>query len=140
MLTKSLIAAVLALAFFTGCGGGATGGSTSGGPPPVAQCTVALVPGALISPASGATGVPTTVGAVSFSVSDGRMLGGTFELDPVAGGGAVFGTAITGTASAASAGVPTLQPHTAYQARLSANLPGDPCNPRTSLLGTFTTA
>jgi hypothetical protein len=136
MLTKSLIAAAFALAFFTGCGGGAAGvGPTIG---PIAYCAVALISGALISPTSGATGVPTTVGTVSFSV-DGRMLRGTFELDPVAGGAAVFGSAITGTASAASVSVPALQAHTTYRAVVSANLPGDPCNPRVAYLGAFTT-
>jgi hypothetical protein len=139
MLVKALIAAVFALSVFTSCGGGTAGGpGTGGGPGPVAFCTAALIAGDLISPAAGATGISTTVGSISFSVADARMLAGSLTLYPTVGA-PVQGGAITGTAANAAASVPILQSQTTYRAQLAANIPGDPCNPRASILGTFTT-
>jgi len=141
MLVKVLIAAVFALCVFTGCGGG-TAGVPEPSPTPIAVCTalVPLIPGNLISPAAGATGVSTAVGSVSFSVADARLLAGSLTLSPspTAGGAPVQGGAISGTAADATASVPTLSGRTTYSVAVSANFPGDPCT-HTSLLGTFTT-
>jgi hypothetical protein len=134
MLVKVLIAGVFALCVLTGCGGGTAGGPGTG---PIA-CASALIPGSLISPAAGATGVSTAVGSISFSVADARMLAGSLTLYPPVGA-PVQGGAITGTAANAAASVPVLQSQTTYRAQLAANIPGDPCNPRQSFLGSFTT-
>jgi hypothetical protein len=142
MLVKALIAAVFALAVFTGCGGGTAAGPgtvvPTPSPDPIAQCASALIAGDLISPAAGATGVSTAVGSISFSVADARMLAGSLTLYPTIGP-PVQGGPITGTATNAAASVPVLQSQTSYRAQLWANIPGDPCNPRASILGTFTT-
>lgn len=139
MLVKALIAAVFALCIFTGCGGATAGGPGTGPTSaPIAYCAVALIAGDLISPAAGATGVSTAVGSISFSVADARMLAGALTLYPTVGA-PVQGGAITGTAANAAASVPVLQSQTTYRAQLAANIPGDPCNPRAAILGTFTT-
>jgi hypothetical protein len=136
VLVKALIAGAFALCVFTGCGGGGTVGGPGTGP--IAFCTSALIAGNLISPAAGATGVSTAAGSISFSVGDARMLAGSLTLYPAVGP-SVQGGAITGTAANATASVPVLQSQTTYRAQLAANIPGDPCNPRASILGTFTT-
>ncbi|MDB5043366.1 MAG: hypothetical protein JWN27_4092 [Candidatus Eremiobacteraeota bacterium] len=139
MLVKALIAGVFALCVFTSCGGTTAGGpGTGGGQGATAYCASALIPGDLISPAAGTTGVSTAVGSVSFSVADARMLAGSLTLYPTVGA-PVQGGAITGTAANAAASVPLLQNQTTYRAQLAANIPGDLCNPRASILGTFTT-
>jgi hypothetical protein len=139
MLVKALIAAVFALAVFTGCGSTAAGPAVVvPTPSPIAACASALIAGDLISPAAGATGVSTAVGSIAFSVADARMLAGSLTLYPTVGA-PVQGGAITGTAANAAASVPVLQSQTTYRAQLAANIPGDPCNPRASILGTFTT-
>jgi hypothetical protein len=139
MLVKALIAGVFALCVFTSCGGGTAGGTgADGGPGPIAFCTSAVILGDLISPATGATGVSAAVGSISFSVADARMLAGALTLYPPVGL-PVQGGPISGTAANAAASVPVLQSQTTYRAQLAANIPGDPCNPRASLLGTFTT-
>jgi hypothetical protein len=135
MLVKALIAGVFALCVFTGCEGGTAGGPGAG---PIAFCSSALIAGNLISPAAGSTGVSTAVGSISFSVADARMLAGSLTLYPTVGA-PVQGGAITGTAANAAASVPILQSQTTYRAQLAGNIPGDPCNPRASNLGTFTT-
>ena len=134
-----MIAAAVVTAACAGCGGSTGIGSVLGGGGGVAQCTVALISGTLLSPANGATGVPGSVGTISFSVSNAGMLAGSLLLTPSGGGAPITGGPITGTAANASAAVPALAAHTTYVATLSANLPGDPCNPRGSLLGSFTT-
>lgn len=132
-------AGAIALAVWTGCAG-AAGPVAPGSGGPIGQCTAALIAGSLLAPAPGATGVPTSQGAISFSVGNAAMLAGTFLLTPAGGGAPIPGGTITGTASNAFVIIPVLQPHTTYAASLSANLPGDACNPRSAFLGSFTTA
>jgi hypothetical protein len=97
---------------------------------------------ALVSPANGATGVPVTVGTVSFTVTDPALKqGATFtlrSLDPE------FTTTQIATANGVmSVTIPTLKPHFSYQAMISAPLPADRqthCqNQMAGFLGSFTT-
>jgi hypothetical protein len=97
---------------------------------------------ALVSPASGATGVPVTVGTVSFTVTDPALKqGATFKLQS-------FDPDITTTQIATANGVmsvtiPTLKPHFSYQAMVTAPLPADrqtECKSQMAgFLGSFTT-
>jgi hypothetical protein len=97
---------------------------------------------ALISPAKDATGVPGTVGTVSFTVTDPALQqGATFvlrSLDPD------FTTTQIATANGVkSVTIPTLKPHFLYTAMVTAPLPADRqthCqNQMAGFLGTFTT-
>ena len=97
---------------------------------------------ALVSPAKGATGVPVTVGTISFTVSDPALKqGATFKLqslDPD------FTTTQIATANGVmSVTIPTLKPHFTYQAMVVAPLPADRQTHCQSLmagfLGSFTT-
>jgi hypothetical protein len=97
---------------------------------------------ALISPAKGATGVPVTVGTVSFTVTDPALQqGATFtlqSLDPD-----FTTTQIAKANGVMSVTIPTLKPHFSYNAIVTAPLPADRythCqNQIEGFLGTFTT-
>ena len=97
---------------------------------------------ALVSPANGATGVPVTVGTVSFTVTDPALeQGATFtlqSLDPD------FTTTQIATANGVmSVTIPTLRRQFSYRAMVTAPLPADRqthCQQQIAgLLGTFTT-
>ncbi len=76
----------------------------------------------LVSPAKGATGVPVTVGTISFTVADPALK--KVETIEVAGLAFDFKTTQIATANGVmSATVPTLQPHTQYNVTAFAPLP-----------------
>ncbi|HEY4442202.1 MAG TPA: hypothetical protein VGN14_17210 [Candidatus Elarobacter sp.] len=140
MLTKALIAGAFALLLFTGCSGG--GGLFAQPKPtdfPTGYCLVPPIPGTLISPAPNATNVPKTVGTITFSVGNAGLIGGTLTLINTANQTSITAGPVTGTAANASATIPVLQPNTTYNASVSNTIPGDACNPRTAVLGSFTT-
>src|ERR1700736_4724184 len=84
----------------------------------------------LVSPADGATGVSTSVGTVSFTVTVPSLHSGTFTLKTTLNDSTAVSEPYTTDANgAASVPIPTLQPGTAYQATVHANLvtPGSNC-------------
>jgi hypothetical protein len=137
--------ALVVLAALTGCGGGGGGGSGFIDPCPAA----AAVPdrgATLTSPARGATGVSTTAGTVSFTVTDPSLRTGIFQLiaiSPPSTTPVVYRPPITiGAGGVLSVAIPALQPRTTYTASAS-GFPSDPATGCFGLvtadLGTFTT-
>jgi hypothetical protein len=135
-----ILAAVLAA-----CGGA---GMAESDPPPCPAAAGIVDPQAtLVDPPSGATGVATTIGAVTFTVSNGALLQGTLTLwAPVPGGGtapAVTAGPISSANGIARATIPALQSATTYTAIVRAAVPldsGSPCmGSVTGNLGAFTT-
>jgi hypothetical protein len=106
-------------------------------PPPASDPLATLV-----SPAKGATGVPVTVGTISFTVADAALKQGeTLEV-----GGLAFDFKTTQIATAngvMSATVPALQPHTQYNVTVFATLPPERQTQCVTMifgyLGSFTT-
>jgi hypothetical protein len=100
----------------------------------------------LVSPAPGATGVSTSIGSLSFTVSLAALRSGTVTLGVSAGSGSApaveAGPITTDANGVSSASLPLLQPHTTYDARIHAN-PLDPASGCRGAvdgdLGTFTT-
>jgi hypothetical protein len=136
--------ALVVLAALTGCGGG---GGGSGFIDPCPAVAAVLDPGAtLTSPAKGSTGVSTTVGTVSFTVTDPSLQTGIFQLiaiSPPSTSPVVSHPPITiGAGGVLSVPIPALQPHTTYAASAS-GFPSDPATGCRGLvtanLGTFTT-
>ena len=132
-MNSPICAAFLAALAVAGCSGG--GATVTGGSAP---CPVAGVfdPNAkLVSPAPGATGVPVTVGALSFTVSNPALRSGTVTLWIAVGSGnapVVQGGSITTDANGVStASLPVLQRHTTYDARIHAT----PIGPSGTCLG-----
>jgi hypothetical protein len=134
---------VLALAVLAGCGGG---GGSSGFVDP---CPVVVLsdPGAtLTSPAKGATGVSTTIGSLSFTVSDPSLQIRIFQLiaiSPPSTTPVVYRPPITiGPGGVLSVALPVLQPRTTYGA-IESGFPADPvtgCRSTVNAnLGAFTT-
>jgi hypothetical protein len=114
---KLVAAALLGTAFLIGCSGG---GSVQPQPQPSpvptrAPCTALIVNDpqlALIAPAAGATGVPTTVGSITFSAS--RLENG-LSLFPADGGAQVDGGPITASNGNYVSALPVLRSHVTYQ-------------------------
>lgn len=148
MLQRSVIAALFAVSLAACSGAGSTTGVVSpGGNPGCPAVTGIFDAGAkLVSPASGATAVPTTVGTVRFTVTIASLRSGTLTLyvDANSGNqGAVQGGPIATDANGvSSSSVPVLQPHTTYTAHVRVR-PVDPVTGCTTQadanLGSFTT-
>ena len=136
--------ALLALAALTGCGAGG-GGDAFVDPCPAV--TGVLDPGAtLTSPAKGATGVSTTIGSVSFTVTNPSLQTGIFQLVAISPSNPtpiVYRPPITsGAGGVLSVAIPALQPHTTYDANIAGfpSIPDSNCRGLvTADLGTFTT-
>jgi hypothetical protein len=100
----------------------------------------------LVSPASGATGVPTTVGTVTFTVDLASLRSGTLTLfvpaNPANQGAVQGGPISTDANGVSSSSVPALAPHTTYTAAVDVR-PVDPVTGCTgqagASLGSFTT-
>lgn len=113
-----LVAAVfLATCFLISCGGGGGSGTVQPQPMPAPSrggCNALLVNDpqlALIAPAPGATGVPTTVGSITFSAS---RLYHDLALLPSDGSALVAGGAITPVNGNYVSAVPVLRSHVTY--------------------------
>jgi len=140
--------AILAALFVMPLAGCAGGGSTApSGPNHCPAITGVFDANAkLVSPASGATGVPTTVGTVSFTVTIGSLRSGTLTLfvpgNPGNLGAVQGGPISTDANGVSSSSVPALAPHTTYTASVVAR-PVDPVTGCTgqagATLGSFTT-
>jgi hypothetical protein len=119
------------------------GGSTVSGRGPCPAITGVIDPTAtLVSPARGATGVATTIGTISFTVSLAVLRSGTVTLAAPSPETSVMGGPITTDANGVSSvAIPPLQPHTAYHASVASNPvgPGGCPGGATGDLGSFTT-
>jgi hypothetical protein len=143
MCRKAFTVLVTAFAVsLTACGGA---GSTRF--PPIPMCEALGLPtdpqAALVAPGNGVSGVPVTVGTVSFVVGDAALRqGATFTLF---GNGVFFTTTQIATAAngVMSVTIPPLQANSLYTAQVSAALPPErqtPCGKQIlGRLGTFTT-
>ena len=134
--------AMLAVLFVIPLAACAGGGSTA--PTPVCPAIVAppIDPNAkLVSPASGATGVPTTVGTVTFTVTVASLRSGylTLYIPATPGQGRLLGGPISTDANGvSSSSIPALAPHTTYNATVG--LPSQcPGGGPYAILGSFTT-
>jgi hypothetical protein len=143
-IVKRHIVAVLALAALSGCAGG--GGSAGFADPCPAVTGVTDPLATLTAPAKGATGVSTTIGTVSFTVSNADLQTGIFQLiatSPPNATPVVFRPPITaGAGGVLSVAIPVLQSRTTYDASIQAfpAIPGTSCRGQVSAdLGTFTT-
>ena len=97
-----------------GCGGGGMAYSSS--TPPKIFCTgVAPQSDPMTSPAAGATGVPTTIGAIIVPVLP-FVQGSSLTLETQAGQAITAGTFAPSGISSQRATVPTLSPNTTYHA------------------------
>jgi hypothetical protein len=137
--------AILAALFVIPLAACAGGGSTA--PSPVCPAVVAppVDPNAkLVSPASGATGVPTTVGTVTFTVTVASLRSGilTLYVPATPGQGRLLGGPISTDANGvSSSSVPALASRTTYNATVG--FPIDPVSGcpggAYAILGSFTT-
>lgn len=138
------LALLAALPTLMACSGSAMEDAAVPGCPAVAG--VVDPQATLVAPAKGATGVPTTLGTISFTVSNTALLQGTLTLwvqTPTGSAPAITGGPITVSNNVASSSIPTLQAATTYTAIVQANppiSPGSPCKGSvTGNLGSFTT-
>ena len=111
---KLVATAFLGTVFLSACGGGSS--SVQPSPAPTrAPCAALLVNDpqmALVAPAAGAVGVPTTVGSITFSAS--RLENG-LSLFPTDGGAQVDGGPITPSNGNYVSALPVLRSHVTYQ-------------------------
>ena len=143
-IVKRHLVAVFALAALSGCGGG---GGSAGFVDPCPAVTAVTDPLAtLTAPAKGATGVSTTIGSVSFTVTNAELQTGIFQLvatSPPSSTPVVNRPPITaGAGGVLSVAIPALQPHTTYDASIQAfpGIPDSNCRGQVNAdLGTFTT-
>ncbi len=129
---KLAAAAFLALVFLNSCAAGSSVQPPQ--TPPRGGCTALLVNDpqlALIAPAPGATGVPTTVGSITFSAS--RQDDGV-SLFPTDGAARVDGGPITPSNGNYVSALPVLRSHVTYSVAIYPNSSGCSYNP-----GSFTT-
>jgi Bacterial Ig-like domain len=121
--------AILAALFVTPLAACAGGGSTAPSEPCPAVTGVFDSSAKLVSPANGATGVPTTVGTVSFTVTIASLRSGTLTLfvpgNPGNQGAVQGGPISTDANGVSSSSVPALAPHTTYTVGIVAR-PVDP--------------
>jgi len=146
-MQRAILAALFVIPLAACAGGGST---VPSGPLRLTPCPA--VAGAfdanakLVSPASGATGVPTTVGTVTFTVTIASLRSGILTLFVPANPGnvgAVQGGPISTDANGvSSSSIPALAPHTTYTVTVDA-YPVDPvtgCPGQVyATLGSFTT-
>ncbi len=120
-----------------GCSGG---GTTTGHPCPALGVGD---PGAtLVSPAKGATGVPVTVGTITFTVTIPSLRQGTVTLSPTDNSGLITGGPVsTDRNNISSSVIPTLRPAVTYTVTIRLSSPPDAyCSSFVEGdLGTFTT-
>lgn len=144
---RAILAALFVMPLAACAGGGSTVSSGPSGPNGCPAVTGVFDANAkLVSPAGGATGVPTTVGTVTFTVTIASLRSGTLTLFVPANPGnqgAVQGGPISTDANGVSSSpVPALAPHTTYTATVHVR-PVDPVTGCTSqadaTLGSFTT-
>ncbi len=117
---KWLCAFVLAaLPFAAGCSG------SSSPSLPCPAVTGVLGQGALVSPANGATGVPTNVGSVSFTVTPSTLQGSgaTVTLNAAVNGQStqLSGGSVSTVNGVSSAAIPPLQSGVTYSVSVSAS-------------------
>lgn len=130
--------AVLAAAVLAGCSGaGVTGPACP--PQPALIGTV----GALVSPPNHATGVSTTIGTLTFTLSDPTLQSATLSLSPAGVPASVRGGPITASGGNYSSTIPALQSGLTYQVGIFttvplAGYPGCTVN-RGGVVGEFTT-
>ena len=124
-MKRLMLAAFLGAISLAGCSGGGANVPAGGSPCPAAT---GIFDGnaKLVSPVPGATGVPATVGALSFTVSNPALRSGTVTLWVAVGSGNApvvqGGPVTTGANGVSTASLPVLQAHTTYDARIDAHL------------------
>ncbi|HWT05838.1 MAG TPA: hypothetical protein VN224_08775 [Xanthomonadales bacterium] len=104
----------LALIFLNSCAGGGSVQPQPTATPDRGVCNALLVNDpqlALVTPAAGATGVPTTIGSITFSAS--RLYNG-LTLSPNDGSGNVAGGPITPSNGNYVSALPVLRSHVTY--------------------------
>ena len=103
-------------ALLAGCSGG---GSNTGGGYACPALSVSDPGATLVAPARGATGVSTTVGTLTFTVTNPTLRSGTVTLSVKGQNTSIQGGPIATDANGlSSSSVPVLQPHTTYEARV----------------------
>ena len=136
-LPSIALAAALVL---SACAGG---GNTAIGSGHACPALVTSVPGSLVVPAKGATGVPVAPGTLTFTISSpdpSLFAGSSVALAYDVNALPIFTGPATLSGGVYSVAVPALRASTTYTATVGVSRTADGCtNSITSLLGSFTT-